>query len=401
MAENTSDQIDVSGDAGILKKILVEGTGDARPPKGSDVEVHYVGTLTDGSKFDSSRDRDEPFVFQLGMGQVIKGWDQGVATMKKGEKSIFTIRSDYGYGDSGSPPKIPGGATLIFEVELLSWNAEKDITNNKNGGILKTFIQEGQGRETPKNDEKVRVKIRGSLEDGTVFIQQEELEVTLGEEKLPLGVEKAICSMNKGETSSFKIRSNYGYGETGNPELQVPANATLHYEITLNSWDAEKPNWELTAAERFEKSNQRREEGNKFFQQGKYAQAMRKYQKALTYVNIEYDFKTDLDKAKSKKLKIPILLNMAQTDIKQKNYAEAIGNCEKVIDIDSINIKAYYRRGQAWLALSEFDKAQADLEKAKSFDPSNKEIDTTLAQLKKKQRDQEAKDKKLYSSMFK
>ena len=72
------------------------------------VYVHYVGTLTDGDKFDSSRDRGDRFSFNLGKSEVIKGWDQGVATMKLGEKAMFTIKPDYGYGSAGSPPKIPG-----------------------------------------------------------------------------------------------------------------------------------------------------------------------------------------------------------------------------------------------------------------------------------------------------
>jgi len=116
--------VDISEDkdGGLLKKILVEGQGEESPPPGSDVEVHYVGTLhSDGSKFDSSRDRPGNFKFAVGVGQVIKGWDTGICTMKRGEKCILRCRSDYAYGDGGSPPKIPGGATLNFEVELFSW----------------------------------------------------------------------------------------------------------------------------------------------------------------------------------------------------------------------------------------------------------------------------------------
>jgi len=73
--------------------------------------------------FDCSYDRDEAFKFILGAGHVIKGWDIGVASMKVGEKSIFVLKSEYGYGDMGSPPKIPGGATLVFTIELLSFHA--------------------------------------------------------------------------------------------------------------------------------------------------------------------------------------------------------------------------------------------------------------------------------------
>ncbi len=100
-------------------------TEDVRPGTGREaksgdrVKVHYTGTLTDGTKFDSSHDHNEPFSFTLGAGEVIKGWDEGVVGMKVGGKRKLTVPSKKGYGDAGSPPKIPPRATLIFDVELL------------------------------------------------------------------------------------------------------------------------------------------------------------------------------------------------------------------------------------------------------------------------------------------
>lgn len=112
---------DLLGGLGVDVEILKEGEGDVAKP-GDMVTVHYVGTLESGEKFDSSVDRETPFSFQLGAGRVIRGWDQGVAGMKIGEKRRLTISPELGYGESGVPGVIPPNAVLIFEVELLGIN---------------------------------------------------------------------------------------------------------------------------------------------------------------------------------------------------------------------------------------------------------------------------------------
>jgi FKBP-type peptidyl-prolyl cis-trans isomerase FkpA len=107
--------------SGLQYEDSVVGTG-AEAVAGKSVEVHYTGTLVDGSKFDSSHDRRRPFSFKLGAGQVIKGWDEGVAGMKVGGKRKLVIPYQLAYGERGSPPVIPAKAQLTFEVELLKVN---------------------------------------------------------------------------------------------------------------------------------------------------------------------------------------------------------------------------------------------------------------------------------------
>ncbi len=105
--------------SGLIIEELVTGDG-AEAAAGQEVTVHYTGWLTNGTKFDSSKDRDDPFVFPLGGGRVIRGWDEGVQGMKIGGKRKLTIPPDLGYGARGAGGVIPPNATLVFEVELLA-----------------------------------------------------------------------------------------------------------------------------------------------------------------------------------------------------------------------------------------------------------------------------------------
>ena len=114
----TTEPKEVTTPSGLKYTDLVEGSG-AGPVKGRHVTVHYTGTLADGRKFDSSRDRGQPFKFMIGVGQVIKGWDEGVMGMKVGGKRRLVIPPELGYGVRGAGNIIPPGATLNFEVELL------------------------------------------------------------------------------------------------------------------------------------------------------------------------------------------------------------------------------------------------------------------------------------------
>lgn len=107
---------------GVSIETIKQGDNTNYPKPGDRVSIHYTGTLLDGSKFDSSVDRGQPFETAIGVGRVIKGWDEGVPQLSLGQKAKLTCTPDYAYGERGFPPVIPANSTLIFEVELLKIN---------------------------------------------------------------------------------------------------------------------------------------------------------------------------------------------------------------------------------------------------------------------------------------
>ncbi|XP_020706228.2 FK506-binding protein 2 isoform X1 [Athalia rosae] len=148
LAYITANTAEAAADAFKVNTVYVPEGCTVKSKKGNQLTMHYTGTLTDGTKFDSSIDRDQPFTFQLGVGQVIKGWDQGLVDMCVGEKRQLIIPPELGYGDRGAGKVIPGGATLLFDVELIdisdsppTTNVFKEIDANKDNQLSREEVR--------------------------------------------------------------------------------------------------------------------------------------------------------------------------------------------------------------------------------------------------------------------
>ncbi|XP_045821284.1 70 kDa peptidyl-prolyl isomerase-like [Trifolium pratense] len=509
------------GNNGLKKKLVKEGEGWETPDIGDQVEVHYTGTLLEGTKFDSSRDRATTFKFKLGQGQVIKGWDEGIKTMKKGENAIFTIPPELAYGESGSPPTIPPNATLQFDVELLSWTSVKDIT--KDGGILKNIVtkgekwdnpkdldevfvkyeacledgtiistsdgveftveegyfcpalakavktmkkgekvllnvkpeyafgesgkpssgddgavppnaslqidlelvswktvsditkdrkvlkkilKEGEGYERPNDGAVVQVKLIGKLQDETVFLKKghdddQPFEFRIDEEQVIDGLDRAVKNMKKGEIALVIIQPEYAFGQSASPHelATVPPNSTVYYEVELISFVKEKESWDLNTEEKIEAAGKKKEEGNALFKAGKHERASKRYEKAIKYIEYDSAF-GDKEKQQAKALKITCNLNDAACKLKLKDYKQAEKLCTKVLELDSRNVKALYRRAQAYINLVDLDLAEMDIKKALEIDPDNRDVKIEYKILKDKVREYNKKDAQFYGNIF-
>ena len=228
---------------------IVPGTGDA-PKPGDVVDVHYRGTLADGTQFDSSYSRGDPIQFVLGAKAVIAGWDEGIALMRKGGKAKLIIPPNLAYGAKGAGGIIPPNATLTFEVELVDirpgapsgpTKLEASQFTTTPSGLQYADLQVGTGTTATANS-AVSVHYTGWLTDGTRFdtsrdpslpmARQQPFAFTLGRNEVIKGWDEGVAGMRVGGKRQLVIPAGLAYGERGAGDV-IPPGATLVFEVEL------------------------------------------------------------------------------------------------------------------------------------------------------------------------
>ncbi|XP_017263736.1 peptidyl-prolyl cis-trans isomerase FKBP5 [Kryptolebias marmoratus] len=395
----TAKGIDVTPnkDQGVIKVVKRQGLDGDCPMIGDRVTVHYTGKLVTGKKFDCSREREEPFCFNVGKGQVLKAWDIGVLSMRKGEVSMLLCKPEYAYGSAGNPDRIPPNSSVVFEMELINFEGEI-LTDDS--GIIRRIKVKGDGYSNPNDGAVVDVHLEGRCGDRLFDCRDVSFVVGQGEDKgIPLGVDRAMDKMQRGECCLLYLTPKYGFGSEGKPEYKVGPDKDVVYEVTLKDFKRAKESWEMDLNEKLEMAAGVKSKGNQYFKAGRYQQAVIQYQRIISWLELECGSGMEQYKLIQDYV-LTAHLNLALCFLRLKEFSQVVDNCNKVIEQDESNEKALYRRGKARLFRNEYSLAMTDFQKVLEVNPSNRAAWAQISNCQSKMKEHQEQEKKIYANMF-
>ncbi|WJX15989.1 peptidylprolyl isomerase [Trifolium repens] len=381
--------VDVCKDGGIIKKITEKEKGNDRPGDLDEVLVKYQVSLVDGTVVGETPEGGVEFY--LKDGHLLPRLPKVIMTMTREEKAELIVQPQYAFGEKGREAgsgfnSVPPDSVLHVNIELVSFKP-----------VINVIANEGAN---------VTVSYTAMLEDGIVFEKRgigetQPLKFITDEEQVIAGLDRAVATMKKGERAIISIHPDYAFGnvEVRQELAIVPPGSKVVYDIEMMDFIKEKAPWELNNNEKIEMAGRKKEEGNLLFKSGKYQRASKKYDKAADFVSEDGSFGDDEQKL-AKSLRISCWLNGAACCLKLNDFPGAIKLCTKVLDVEFHNVKALYRRAQAYIETGDFLLADVDIKKALEVDPQNREVKVLRMKLKQLQADSDKKDAKLYENMF-
>lgn len=384
-------------DQGVIKVVKCPGLDGDRPMIGDTVTVHYTGKLLTGKTFDCTRERKEPFHFKVGKGQVLRAWDISVLSMQRGEVCMFLCKPEYAYGPVGNPNRIPPNSTVVFEMELLGFEGEI-LTDDS--GIIRRIKVKGDGYTNPNDGASVDVHLKGSC--GGRLFDCRDVSFIVGEAEdkgVPLGVDRAMDKMQRGECCILYLKPKYGFGSEGKPEYNIGPDTDIVYEVTLKDFKKAKESWEMDLNEKLELAAGVKHKGNQYVKAGRNYQAIIQYHRIISWLEMECG--TGIEQQKRiQEFVLTAHLNLSLCFLRLKEFSQVVENCNKVIELDESNEKALYRRGEARLLSNEFSLAMADFQQVLQINPSNRAAHGQITICQGKIKEHHEQEKKTYANMF-
>jgi FK506-binding protein 4/5 len=407
---------DIMGDGGIIKNTVKEGTGWATPKDEDEAMVYVIAKVVQENGTDStatafystttpsdSSDGLSGDDFTVKDGFLCNAIGAAVKTMKKGEVAKLLVKPEYGFGEAGKGAEVPPNATLEVEVTLVNFKKVENVIPD--GGVVKKTLTETEEWQRPNAGATVTIAYTARLADGTVFDEytdSEPLVFVTDDEKAPCeGLEMGVLYMKKGETALLTVQPQYAFGGTGGEgnKGSVPADAVVTYEVTLKDMVKAKETWDMDVDEKIAAAGTAKDKGNIAFKAGKLDRAITFWERAKQAVEFDDAFESEKKRA-ARALKQSCDLNLAAAFLKVGKPEEAGKAASKVLEADSNNMKALYRRAQAYIATADWVEAEQDIKKGLQLEPANTDFKLLARKLKVAEAAATKKEAKLWAGSF-
>ncbi|XP_031127990.1 peptidyl-prolyl cis-trans isomerase PASTICCINO1 [Ipomoea triloba] len=396
----------VSSDLGVLKKVLEEGQSWESPREPYEVKARISAKSGDG-KVILSHTQGEPYSFTFGKSEIPVGLEMGIGSMTRGEKAVVYVTRQY-FSQSPLMAITEDIEEIHFEVELVHFIQVRDVLGD--GRLIKRRIRDGRGdfpMDCPLQDSLLHVHYKGMLlnEEKTVFYDTkfdnngQPLEFSSGEGLVPEGFEMCVRLMLPGEIALVTCPPDYAYDKFERP-ANVPEGAYVQWEIELLDFNTQKDWTGFDFREIMEDVEKIKGTGNRLFKEGKFELAKAKYEKVLREFNHVHPQDDEEGKEFSETRNL-LHLNVAACYLKMGEHRKSIEACNKVLDANPVHVKAFYRRGMAYMAGGDFQEARDDFNKMMSIDKSSETTaKAALMKLKKEEQEVHRRARKQFKGLF-
>jgi len=380
---------DLFGDEGVIRTMIVEGTGWRMPKAGEEVLISLKTSTLDGELIDEQSGLE----YVLGspaLGYLTAAVDRALVGMKRNQ--VVSLRCTKQYAREGYSEGVVVELTLSEIYEL------KDVSVRKDGSVTKKQVREGQGYETPREGAKVSLKVEAATngEKTLAGFEPRALDFTLGNGEVCEALEYAVEQMKKGERALItSSRSDVAFDSWLCCDAAVDK-AVLTVELV--DFVAGKAVWDMSHDEKIEYASSRKDIGGNLFKAKRTELALGRYSKVVEAFSYLEDFPDDL-KQKAKELKKACELNRAACYLKVDNFSDAKKSSETVLKEDPTNTKALYRRAQASHGLKDFADCIRDMKQMVMNDPQNAEFRKLLEKARTAQKEEDRKAKATFAKM--